>query len=141
MTNQEIYVLNSLSGKPLELVAQITAIIPDLIQSVEESGWVKIDDEHQPPQDQLVRIWNDTFQQEMVGKYIGEFTVCADDALFIGDTEYDEKTDKCYWPEGWYLFSEHATDVIYSHCLDIITHFKPLVRPSFLPKIEGDNHG
>ena len=142
MTNQEIYVINSLSGKPLELVAQITEIVPDLIQAVEESGWIKINDEHQPPQDQLIRIWNDTFQQEMVGKYIGEFTVCADDAPFEGDTEYDEETDQNYWPSGWYVFCEHAgTDFVYGHCLDIITHYKPLVRPSFLPKIEGDNHG
>jgi len=142
MTNQEIYVINSLSGKPLELVAQITAIVPDLIQAVEESGWIKIDDEHQPPTNQLVRIWNETFMQEMVGKYIAPFSVCTIDEPFNGDTEYDEETDQNYWPSGWYVFCEHAgTDFVYGHCLDIITHYKPLVRPSFLPKIEGDNHG
>lgn len=142
MTNQEIYVINSLSGKPADFVAQVMAIIPDLIQAVEESGWIKIDDEHQPPTNQLVRIWNETFMQEMVGKYIGEFTVCVDDAPFAGDTEYDEETDQNYWPSGWYVFCEHAgTDFVYGHCLDIITHYKPLVRPSFLPKIKGDNHG
>lgn len=142
MTNQEIYVINSLSGKPLELVAQITAIVPDLIQAVEESGWINIDENILPPNGELVRIWNETFQQEMIGKYIHPFSVSTVDERFEGDTEYDEETDQNYWPSGWYVFCEHAgTDFVYGHCLDIITHYKPLVRPSFLPKIEGDNHG
>lgn len=141
MTEQELHVINSLKGKPADFVAQVMAIIPDLIQSVEESGWIKIDDENQPPQDQLVRIWNETFQQEMVGKYIHPFSVSVDDAPFEGDTEYDEETDQSYWPSGWYLFSDHAAGVTYSHCLDIITHYKPLVRPSFLPPDEGGANG
>lgn len=140
MTNQEIHVINSLTGKPLLFVAEVTAIIPELIKAVEESGWIKIDDENQPPQDQAVRIWNETFQLEMVGNYIHPFSVSVDDAPFEGDTEYDEETDKSYWPSGWYIYADHCAPFTYGHCLDIITHYKPLVRPSFLPKIEGDNH-
>ena len=142
MTEQELHVINSLKGKPADFVAQVMAIIPDLIQSVEESGWIKINDENQPPNGELVRIWNETFQQEMIGKYIHHFSVSTVDEPFEGDTEYDEETDQNYWPSGWYVFCEHAgLDFVYWHCLDIITHYKPLVRPSFLPKIEGDNHG
>lgn len=38
MTEQELHVINSLKGKPADFVAQIMAIIPELIQAVEESG-------------------------------------------------------------------------------------------------------
>lgn len=133
VNEQAIHVINSLSGKPSELVAEITAILPELITAVEESGWIKIDEDHQPPNDQLVRIWNETFKQEMTGKYIHRFSVCTDDANFEGDTELDEETDLTYWPEGWYVFCDHAgTDYMYGLCLDNITHYKPLVQPSFL---------
>jgi len=132
MTEQEIYVLNSLSGKPLELVAQITAILPGLIQAVEESGWIKIEDHVQPPQDMLVRIWNADREEEMVGKYIYPFSVCTDDEGFEGDTEYDEATDKTYWPSGWYVFADHWAEYTYGLILDNITHYKPLVTPAFL---------
>ncbi len=139
MTNQEIYVINSLTGKPAELVAQIMALIPELIQAVEESGWIEIDDEHQPPACERVLIWNETFKQELVGRYVPPFSVCIEDEPFEGDTEYDEETDKQYWPEGWYVFCEHAgLDYVYGHCLDIITHYKPLVTPSFLKGKDGE---
>ena len=133
MTEQEIYVLNALSGKPAADVTKIAYLIPDLIKAVEESGWIKIDEDHQPPNNELVRIWNDTFKQEMTGKYIHRFSVCTDDANFEGDTEYDEESDSTYWPEGWYVFCEHAgMEYVYGLCLDNITHYKPLVQPSFL---------
>lgn len=133
MTEQEIYVLNALTGKPAVDVTKIAYLLPDLIKAVEESGWIKIDEDHQPPNDELVRIWNETFKQEMTGKYIHRFSVCTDDADFDGDTEYDEESDSTYWPEGWYVFCEHAgTDYAYGLCLDNITHYKPLVQPSFL---------
>ncbi|MEG0832217.1 MAG: hypothetical protein RSF75_07685 [Acidaminococcaceae bacterium] len=38
VTEQALHVINSLSGKPSELVAEITAILPELIKAVEESG-------------------------------------------------------------------------------------------------------
>ena len=133
VTEQALHVINSLSGKPSELVAEITAILPELIKAVEESGWIKIEGHVQPPQNMLVRIWNDTFKQEMTGKYIHRFSVCTDDANFEGDTEYDEESDSTYWPEGWYVFCEHAgMEYVYGLCLDNITHYKPLVQPSFL---------
>ena len=133
VTEQALHVINSLSGKPSELVAEITAILPELIKAVEESGWIKTEGHVQPPQDMLVRIWNDTFKQEMTGKYIYRFSVCTDDAPFDGDTEYDEESDSTYWPEGWYVFCEHAgMEYVYGLCLDNITHYKPLVQPSFL---------
>lgn len=133
MTEQEIYVLNALSGKPAADVTKIAYLIPDLITAIEESGWIKIDEDHQPPNDQLVRIWNETFKQEMTGKYIHRFSVCTDDAPFEGDTELDEDSDLTYWPEGWYVFCDHTgMDFVYGLCLDNITHYKPLVQPSFL---------
>ena len=133
MTEQEIYVLNALSGKPMTDVTKIAYLIPDLIKAVEESGWIKIDEDHQPPNNELVRIWNDAYKEEMTGKYIHRFSVCTDDANFEGDTEYDEESDSTYWPEGWYVFCEHvAMEYVYGLCLDNITHYKPLVQPSFL---------
>ena len=139
MTEQELHVINSLNGKPADFVAQVMAIIPDLIQSVEESGWIKINDENQPPNGELVRIWNETFQQEMIGKYIHHFSVSTVDEPFEGDTEYDEETDQNYWPSGWYVFCEHAgLDFVYGHCLDIITHYKPLTEPLFIKNTESN---
>ena len=139
MTEQELHVINSLKGKPADFVAQVMAIIPDLIQSVEESGWIKINDENQPPNGELVRIWNETFQQEMIGKYIHPFSVSTVDEQFEGDTEYDEETDQNYWPSGWYVFCEHAgLDFVYGHCLDIITHYKPLTEPLFIKNTESN---
>lgn len=133
MTEQEIYVLNALSGKPAADVTKIAYLIPDLIKAVEESGWIKIDEDHQPPKNELVRIWNDAFKEEMTGKYIPRFWVNTEDQPFEGDTEYDEESDSTYWPEGWYVFCEHAgMEYVYGLCLDNITHYKPLVQPSFL---------
>lgn len=133
MTEQEIYVLNALSGKPAVDVTKIAYLIPDLIKAVEESGWIKIDEDHQPPKDQLVRIWNDAYKEEMTGKYIPRFWVNTEDQPFEGDTEYNEESDSTYWPEGWYVFCEHAgMEYVYGLCLDNITHYKPLVQPSFL---------
>lgn len=108
MTEQEIYVLNALSGKPAADVTKIAYLIPDLIKAVEESGWIKIDEDHQPPNNELVRIWNDAYKEEMTGKYIPRFSVNTEDQYFEGDTEYDEESDSTYWPEGWYVFCEHA---------------------------------
>ena len=140
MTEQELHVINSLKGKPADFVALVMAIIPDLIQAVEESGWIKINDENQPPNGELVRIWNETFQQEMIGKYIHHFSVVSTvDEPFEGDTEYDEETDQNYWPSGWYVFCEHAgLDFVYGHCLDIITHYKPLTEPLFIKNTESN---
>ena len=133
VTRQAVYVMNSLSGHPVWLVAEITKLLPQIIQAVEESGWIKIDDDNKPPNNELVRIWNEAFKQEMTGKYIARFSVSAIDAPFEGDTEYNEEDDESYWPEGWYVFCEHAgLDYVYGHCLDEITHYKPLVQPSFL---------
>ena len=133
VTEQAIHVMNALTGKPALLVAEITALLPEIIQAVEESGWIKIDDDNQPPNDTLVRIWNETFKQEMTGKYIARFSISTADAPFEGDTEYNEEDDENYWPEGWYVFCDHAgMDYVYGHCLDEITHYKLLVRPSFL---------
>ena len=133
VTEQALHVINSLSGKPSDLVAEITAILPELIKVVEESGWIKIDEDHQPPNNQLVRIWNDAYKEEMTGKYIPRFSVNTEDQYFKGDTEYDEESDSTYWPEGWYVFCEHAgMEYVYGLCLDNITHYKPLVQPSFL---------
>ena len=133
MTEQEIYVLNALSGKPAADVTKIAYLIPDLIKAVEESGWIKIDEDHQPPNNELVRIWNDAYKEEMTGKYIPRFWVNTEDQPFEGDTEYDEESDSTYWPEGWYVFCEHAgMEYVYGLCLDNITHYKPLVQPSFL---------
>ena len=133
MTEQEIYVLNALSGKPAADVTKIAYLIPDLIKAVEESGWMKIDEDHQPPNNELVRIWNDAYKEEMTGKYIPRFRVNTEDQHFEGDTEYDEESDSTYWPEGWYVFCEHAgMEYVYGLCLDNITHYKPLVQPSFL---------
>lgn len=133
MTEQEIYVLNALSGKPAADVTKIAYLIPDLIKAVEESGWIKIDENHQPPKNELVRIWNDAYKEEMTGKYIPRFWVNTEDQPFEGDTEYDEESDSTYWPEGWYVFCEHAgMEYVYGLCLDNITHYKPLVQPSFL---------
>ncbi len=133
MTEQEIYVLNALSGKPAADVTKIAYLIPDLIKAVEESGWIKIDEDHQPPKNELVRIWNDAYKEEMTGKYIPRFWVNTEDQPFEGDTEYDEESDSTYWPEGWYVFCEHAgMEYVYGLCLDNITHYKPLVQPSFL---------
>ena len=133
MTEQEIYVLNALSGKPAADVTKIAYLIPDLIKAVEESGWIKIDEDHQPPKNELVRIWNDAYKEEMTGKYIPRFWVNTEDQPFDGDTEYDEESDSTYWPEGWYVFCEHAgMEYVYGLCLDNITHYKPLVQPSFL---------
>ena len=133
MTEQEIYVLNALSGKPAADVTKIAYLIPDLIKAVEESGWIKIDEDHQPPKNELVRIWNDAYKEEMTGKYIPRFWVNTEDQPFEGDTEYDEESDSTYWPEGWYVFCEHvAIEYVYGLCLDNITHYKPLVQPSFL---------
>lgn len=141
MTEQELHVINSLKGKPADFVAQVMVIIPELIQAVEESGWLNIDENILPPNGELVRIWNADRNEEMIGHYIHPFSVCVDDEGYDGDTEYDEETDKSYWPSGWYIYADHCAPFTYGHCLDIITHYKPLVRPSFLPKIEGDNHG
>ena len=133
MTEQEIYVLNALSGKPAADVTKIAYLIPDLIKAVEESGWIKIDEDHQPPSNELVRIWNEAYKEEMTGKYIPRFCVNTEDQPFEGDTEYDEESDSTYWPEGWYVFCEHAgMEYVYGLCLDNITHYKPLVQPSFL---------
>ena len=132
MTEQEIYVLNALSGKPAVDVTKIAYLIPDLIKAVEESGWLNINENILPPNNQLVRIWNSDRNEEMVGHYIHPFSVCVDDEGFEGDTEYDEKEDKYYWPTGWYIYSDHCAPFTYCLCLDIITHYKPLVQPSFL---------
>lgn len=133
MTEQEIYVLNALSGKPMTDVTKIAYLLPDLIKAVEESGWIKIDEDHQPPSNELVRIWNEAYKEEMTGKYIPRFCVNTEDQPFEGDTEYDEESDSTYWPEGWYVFCEHAgMEYVYGLCLDNITHYKPLVQPSFL---------
>ena len=86
MTEQEIYVLNALSGKPAADVTKIAYLIPDLIKAVEESGWIKIDEDHQPPKNELVRIWNDAYKEEMTGKYIPRFWVNTEDQPFEGDT-------------------------------------------------------
>lgn len=133
MTEQEIYVINSLSGKPMADVIMIGHLLPDLIKAVEESGWIKIEDDNQPPNDVLVRVWNKTFNQEISGKYIRQYSVNTQDAHFEGDTEYNEEDDETYWPEGWYVFCEHAgVDYAYGLCLDEITHFKYIVAPSFI---------
>lgn len=133
VTKQAVHVINSLSGQPAWLVAEITKLLPDLIQAVEESGWIKIDDDNQPPNDVLVRIWNESFKQEMTGKYIHRFSLCTEDVLFEGDADYNEDDDRYYHPEGWYVFCEHVgMDYVYGHCLDEITHYKPLVAPAFL---------
>ena len=79
VTEQALHVINSLSGKPSDLVAEITAILPELIKAVEESGWIKIDEDHQPPNNELVRIWNDAYKEEMTGKYIPRFSVNTED--------------------------------------------------------------
>lgn len=132
MTEQEIYVLNALSGKPIVDVVRVCYLLPDLIKAVEESGWVKIDDEHQPPVDTLVHIWNESFQQQMVGKYIGHFWLSVQDVPFEGDAEYNEEDDDYYHPEGWYVFCEHAgIEYVYGLCLDNITHFKLITEPAF----------
>lgn len=132
MTEQEIYVINSLSGKPMADVIKIGHLLPDLIRAVEESGWIKIEDDNQPPNDVLVRTWNKTFNQEMTGKYIHKFSVNTQDAPFEGDTEYNEEDDETYWPEGWYIFCDHTIGFVYGLCLDEITHFKHIVAPSFI---------
>ena len=135
MTEQEIYVINALSGKPMTDVTKIAYLLPDLIKAVEESGWIKIEDDNLPPNDVLVRIWNETFKQEMSGKYIHQYSVRTEDAPFEGDTEYNEEEDETYWPAGWYVFCEHVgMDYAYGLCLDEITHYKLIVTPSFVTK-------
>lgn len=132
MTEQETYVINSLKGQPAELVAQIMALVPGLIQAVEESGWLSIDENTLPPNEQLVRIWNADRNEEMVGHYVHPFSICTADREFDGDTEYDEETDLNYWPSGWYVFADHWAEYTYGLILDNITHYKPLVTPAFL---------
>lgn len=138
MKEQEIYVINSLKGQPTELVANIMAILPGLTQAVEESGWIKIDEDHQPPAHELVRIWNADREEEMIGKYVPRFSICTDDEGFAGDTEYNEADDKTYHPEGWYVFADHWATFTYGLILDNITHYKPLVTPSFMKGKDGE---
>lgn len=50
-----------------------------------------------------------------------------DDGEYQGETDYDEKTDTSYWPEGWYESNEYEE----THWkIDIpITHWMPLPPP------------
>lgn len=131
-TLQHVHVLNSLSGQPMLLVAQIAALLPTIINAVEESGWIKIDEINQPEPNKMYRVWNESFKQEMIAKFIPEFFISTEDEHFEGDTEYNEKDDRNYWPTGWYVFADHVgCDFTYGLCLDVITHFKPVSSPKF----------
>ena len=141
VTKQSMHIMNALTGKPLKEVATVTKHLSEIIKAVEESGWISTDDIAAIPSDQLVRIWNNTHQIELTGKYIHKFSVCTDDARFEGDTEYNEEDDRTYWPEGWYVFCEHvALDYTYGLCLDEITHFKYLVTPDFIQQRNKDQN-
>lgn len=138
MTEQEVYVINSLTGQNALFVAKVMAVLPLLIQSVEESGWIKIDEDHQPPADTLVRAWNEAFNQEMVAKYIPRYFLSVEDVPFEGDEDYNEDDDRCYHPEGWYVFADHVAGYTHGLCLDNFTHYKPIASPVFLKGQEGE---
>lgn len=38
--------------------------------------------------------------------WVEEFSLSTEDWSFDGDEDYDEATDKYYWPEGWYEWNE-----------------------------------
>lgn len=60
MNKRELYVINSLQGKPTKLVADVISILPQLIKSVDESGWISVNDK-EPPCDETVLIcWVDS---------------------------------------------------------------------------------
>ena len=137
MNQQEKYVINSLSGLPVDMVVAVMYQLPALIKAVDESGWVEINEDNPPPANQLVRVWNATFEQEMIAKHIPKFSICTDDAYFEGDTEYNPADEKDYHPVGWYVFCEHVTlSYVYGLCLDNITHFHLLEKPDFVKRAE-----
>ena len=55
--------------------------------------------------------------------YYPKFTK-EDDGDYTGDSEYDEVTDGCYWPEGWYEANE--CEEINWHVSENVTHWMPL---------------
>ncbi|WP_111857802.1 hypothetical protein [Acinetobacter sp. CFCC 10889] len=42
MTPQEIHVTNSLSGEPIELVANVISVLPKIIDAVNQSNWIDV---------------------------------------------------------------------------------------------------
>jgi len=70
--------------------------------------------------------------------YAGKYEI--EDEFSIGDfTEYDEKTDRYYWPEGWYEDVEAETGMDYSfHHLGDISPTAYMNIPTPPSTQEGD---
>ena len=113
----------------------LNKMLKDQIKELEEKlslyEWKDIEDFKS---DRVVFIYyeNDLGKGRTVkALYAGKYEV--EDEFSIGDfTEYDEKTGRNYWPEGWYEDVEAETGLDYSfhHLGDIKpTHFMEIPTP------------
>ena len=111
MTPQEIYAINSLTGEPLELVANVTSVLPKIIKSVNESGWISVEEKWPKYGEPILVVINGVVQK---------VTYCRDGS--------DDSED---WCEPFHFDHEDCCKRWWSD----VTHWMPLPQP---PKAQGD---
>ncbi|GJM00206.1 MAG: hypothetical protein DHS20C07_18850 [Methyloligella sp.] len=94
-------------------IAQLHKENKELKEKLSLYEWRDIKD---APKDKVMFItFKNSLGKDRVVKalYAGKYEI--EDEFSIGDfTEYDEKTDRNYWPEGWYEDVEAETGLDYS---------------------------
>ena len=98
------------------------------------SNWIRVEDEMpgNGPVLAVVSRLHDSKRSAIIrAAYVEKFTIEAN-GDFEGDTDYDEKNDIYYWPEGWYEWNEY--EEIHWCVSDPVTHWQYLPEP---PKQES----
>lgn len=90
-------------------------------------GWVSAEMKPQYHEAVAVFVNGERYKYWARAMWVPKFTR-EDNGGYEGESDYNDKDDNYYWPEGWYEWN-HADEVhwIFS---DVITHWAKMVLPN-----------
>jgi hypothetical protein len=102
--------------------------------------WIECDKEMPPPGIPVLAYYETAYEKgrRIRAQFVPEKCISIDEMPFDEGAEYDEETDTCYWPSGWYEWNEEEETHWAVVC--VVTHWMRLPDSPSNEKVQGAEH-